>query len=52
MKIYLAESTDKTCDTCDSQEGRHYCLLYGVDVKNMDIMVCDDWIEEGGKDEA
>jgi len=33
----------KSCDTCESQEGRHYCLLHGVMVKNMDMKRCDFW---------
>jgi hypothetical protein len=32
-----------SCDFCDSQEGRHYCLLHGVSFKNMDIQRCADW---------
>jgi hypothetical protein len=34
-----------SCDTCSSQEGRHYCLLHGMIVKNMDIVKCCDWKE-------
>lgn len=42
--IHEAEDHEGVCDECDSQEeGRHYCLLHGVEVKNMDIMTCDDW---------
>ncbi len=33
----------KSCDTCASQEGRHYCLLHGIQVKNMDAVRCEDW---------
>ena len=40
---------EKSCDTCDCQEGRHYCLLYGKSIKNMDISHCDDWIERKDK---
>ena len=39
-----------TCDDCECQEGRHYCLLYGTTIKNMDIMRCDDLKEAHGKD--
>ena len=37
-----------TCDDCDSQEGRHYCLLHSIQVKNMDLMRCGDfeWKED------
>ena len=35
----------KSCDTCDSQEDSHYCLLHTTQVKNMNIHVCDDWRE-------
>jgi hypothetical protein len=34
---------EQVCDTCDSQEGRHYCLLHGKVMKNMDISKCNDW---------
>lgn len=33
----------KSCDTCDYQEGHHYCLLHTRQVKNMDIVRCRDW---------
>jgi hypothetical protein len=41
----------KSCDTCESQEeGRHYCLLHGVVIKNMDIKRCEFWSrDEEGK---
>ena len=46
--IYKADNPDETCDQCDSQEeGRHYCLLHGVEVKNMDLMTCADWQPKG-----
>jgi hypothetical protein len=32
-----------TYDNCDSQEGRHYCLLHGIQVKNMELMRCGDF---------
>jgi hypothetical protein len=38
----------ESCDTCASQEGRHYCLLKGVSIKNMDITVCDEWTKTKG----
>jgi len=39
-------STMKTCDDCESQEeGRHYCLLHGKAMKNMDIKGCSDFEE-------
>ena len=41
MKIEVV----KSCDTCDSQEDNHYCLLHTTQVKNMNIHVCDDWRE-------
>jgi len=33
----------KSCDFCRHQEGRHYCLLHGTVVKNMDTVKCDEW---------
>lgn len=36
----------KTCDTCNSQEGKHYCLLWSKVIKNMDIKGCQDWEEK------
>ncbi|MBU0676608.1 MAG: hypothetical protein KJ626_00695 [Verrucomicrobia bacterium] len=33
----------KRCDTCESQEDRHYCLLHSLQIKNMDTLVCADW---------
>ena len=32
-----------SCDWCDCQEGRHYCLLHGIVVKNMDVTRCPNW---------
>jgi len=33
-----------SCDYCYMQEeGGHFCLRYGVPVKNMDIVRCADW---------
>ena len=42
--LRMAEHWERTCDTCDSQEDSHYCLLHSVMVKNMDIMRCDDHV--------
>lgn len=40
----------KSCDHCVSQEeGRHYCLLHGVAVKNMDIKCCAAWTPGEGE---
>lgn len=38
-----------SCDTCRYQEGRHYCLLHGKPMKNMDTITCDQWQDRGGK---
>ena len=48
MNFRRAEHDEPTCDDCDSQEGRHYCLLHGIQVKNMDLMRCGDfeWKED------
>ena len=32
----------ESCDQCQNQEGRHYCLLHSITVKNMDTLRCDD----------
>lgn len=29
-----------SCDQCTHQEGRHYCLLIGKTMKNMDTICC------------
>lgn len=42
MKLIDA-TPEKQCDNCASQEGRHYCLLHGQQVKNMDIVRCLSW---------
>jgi hypothetical protein len=39
----LKATPTQSCDTCESQEGRHYCLLYGAQVKNMDKVRCIFW---------
>lgn len=42
--LRFAAIWDGTCDGCKSQEeGRHYCLLHGITVRNMDLTTCDDW---------
>lgn len=41
-----AKSATKTCDKCNSQEDRHYCLLHSCVIKNMDIRVCKDFEEK------
>ena len=40
------EEERRVCDHCDSQEGNHYCLLHGKQMKNMDISTCPDWEEK------
>ena len=40
---YPARSVGDSCDACDSQEDRHYCLLHSRQMKNMDTLRCDDW---------
>ena len=42
MKL-LNATPQKQCDNCVSQEGRHYCLFHGKQIKNMDIYRCADW---------
>ena len=42
--IYETYNPEHSCDTCASQdEGRHYCLLRGEPVKNMNMMICHDF---------
>jgi hypothetical protein len=43
--VYLSvDDPDVCCDNCEAQEeGRHYCLLLGRYVKNMDLMKCDEF---------
>ena len=36
----------KSCDTCEYQEGRHYCLLHTRQLKNMDTVRCKDWSDK------
>lgn len=41
---YLYATETKSCDLCRHQEeGRHYCLLHSVTVKNMDAYRCRDF---------
>ena len=41
-----ADHLEGTCDDCWYQEGRHYCLLWSMSVKNMDIVRCEDFKEK------
>ncbi len=34
---------EESCDECAHQEGRHYCLLHSISVKNMDAIRCDSF---------
>ena len=43
MNLRRAEHWESTCDDCANQEGRHYCLLHTIQIKNMDIMRCEDY---------
>ena len=46
MSITLSQVVwTRSCDFCSYQEGRHYCLLHGEPVKNMDISRCADWLD-------
>jgi len=46
----LADAHDcRSCDTCASQEGHHYCLLHTVQIKNMDTVRCSDWTERANE---
>ena len=36
-----------SCDTCRHQEGRHYCLLHSITLKNMDTIRCDEHQDRG-----
>lgn len=42
----------RSCDTCRYQEGRHYCLRHGMQVKNMDTVRCADHQDRGERGEA
>jgi hypothetical protein len=41
-RLYPATAA-KGCDVCRYQEGRHYCLLHSVTLKNMDTIRCHDF---------
>lgn len=41
--IFLATDWLTSCDNCASQEGRHYCLLHGQPMRDMDTITCPDW---------
>jgi hypothetical protein len=42
--VKLFDSTwEESCDECAHQEGRHYCLLHSVAIKNMDTVRCSDF---------
>jgi len=42
VNLQIAKCYEESCDTCDSQEGSHYCLLHSIQIKNMDLMRCKD----------
>jgi hypothetical protein len=44
MNLRRAEQWEPTCDDCASQEGRHYCLLHSIQIKNMGLMRCDEFM--------
>lgn len=44
----LPATKSKSCDNCAAQEGRHYCLLHSMQVKNMDLHRCREWRHENG----
>lgn len=42
--LFKVSNWESSCDNCTSQEeGRHYCCLYSVVIKNMDIWRCADY---------
>jgi hypothetical protein len=43
--VTLADNDEECCDTCDCQDGRHYCMLHGIFLKNMDLKVCVAYTE-------
>ena len=51
MNLRRAEPHEPTCDDCDNQEGRHYCLLHSRTVKNMDLMRCEEYCQKEDNDE-
>lgn len=46
MSLIITATDERTCDKCAAQEGRHYCMFHGRQVKNMDAVRCDDWQEQ------
>ena len=52
MNFRRAEPHEPTCDDCDSQEDRHYCLLHEIQVKNMDLMRCGDFEWKDNKEDG
>ena len=45
-RIFYTKHYIKSCDFCAAQEGRHYCLLLGAPVKNMDVKRCKNWADK------
>lgn len=43
MRLAKRKNANKVCDTCVSQEGRHYCLLHSRQMRDMNIATCPDW---------
>jgi len=45
LTLFRNDLAGKVCDTCFAQDpnDKHYCLLWGQTVLNMDIMCCNDW---------
>lgn len=41
--LYETPFHELSCDECASQEGRHYCLTFSCQVKNMDTVRCPSW---------
>ena len=46
--VELVEAVDwaHSCDYCKAEErpGVHYCLLHGIEVKDMDRTTCAEWV--------
>ncbi len=43
-RLDVADTWLVSCDNCASQEdGKHYCLLHGCTVLDMDTTTCADW---------
>ena len=36
---------ENSCDNCTHQEGRHYCLFWSVQIRDMDIRRCSSFDE-------